>query len=156
LTAASCLCHRRRPSFAPPPPPATQAPQSVAARPSALTASSRYSILSIVCILVDRLDLLHLHPLHLLIDGEVPPSPTAAATHRRQGPPSPASPHRRQATSIPSIPLPQLIDSELLRPLQQLIDGKKCELVPPPFFSVLSLKNESVASPSSCSYSVLQ
>jgi hypothetical protein len=60
------------------PPPATQAPQSVAGCPSASMASSRCSSLSIVCIPVDGLDLLHLHP---LVDGEVPPSPAAAAAH---------------------------------------------------------------------------
>jgi hypothetical protein len=89
------------PRSAPSPLPAAQAPQSATARPSVLTARSRCSNLSIICIPVDGLDLLHLHP---LVDGEVPPSPAAAAAHRRQGPPSPASPHRQRATSIPSIP----------------------------------------------------
>jgi hypothetical protein len=65
-------------SFTPPPPPAAQAPQSVAGHPYASTASSRCSSLSIVCIPVDGPDLLHLHP---LVDGEVPPSPAAAAAH---------------------------------------------------------------------------
>jgi hypothetical protein len=68
--------------------------------------------LFIVCIPVDGLDLLHLHPLHPLVDGEAPPS------------------------------------------LQQLIDGKQVDLLPPPFFYVLFLKNESVASPFSYSYLV--
>jgi hypothetical protein len=75
-------------SFTPSPPPAAQAPQSVASRPSASTASSRCSSLSIVCIPVDGLNLLHLHP---LVDGEVPPSPAAVAAHRQQGL------HRRRA-----------------------------------------------------------
>jgi hypothetical protein len=81
--------------------------------PQKSTMSSRCSSLFIVCILVDGLDHLHLHPLHPLVDSEAPPS------------------------------------------LQQLINGKQVELLPPPFFYVVFLKNESVASPFSCSCSVL-
>jgi hypothetical protein len=57
-----------------------------------------------VCIPVDGLELIHLHSLHCLVDGEVAPSPSTTAAHRRPCPPSPASLHWQWATCIPSIP----------------------------------------------------
>jgi hypothetical protein len=153
------------PLLLPPPVPATQASQSIAARPSASMVSSCCLSLSIIRILVDELDLLisipciswstarFLHPLQQqqLIDSKLLPSPrfpcrssfTVRFLHPLQ------LQHLIDGKLLPSPPFlcRNSLTARFLNPLQlqQLIDGKLLPSPPFPCHSSLTASSSPTA-----------